>query len=47
MGNIRNKMEGLTSKKTKRTTIEGKPQGEHQVPKPPPVVTSISYRKMN
>jgi len=45
--NIKNKMEGLTSKKTKRTTKEGKPQGEHQVPEPLPVVISISYRIRN
>jgi hypothetical protein len=37
-GNTRNKMEGPTSKKTKKTTKEGEPQGEHQVPKPPPVL---------
>ncbi len=33
--------------KDKRTTKEGKPQGEHQVPKPLPVVISISYRIRN
>jgi hypothetical protein len=34
-------MEGPMSKKTKKTTLKGKPQGEHQVSKPPPIAKSI------
>jgi hypothetical protein len=35
-------MEGLA---TTKKTEEGKPQGEHQVPKPPPMVRSISNKE--
>jgi len=45
-GNTRNKLEGPTSKQIKRTTYEGKPQGQHQVYKPPPVVRSISKKEI-
>jgi hypothetical protein len=33
------------SKKTKKTTKEGEPQGEHQVPKPALITRSISNKK--
>ncbi len=38
-------MEGLTSKKAKKTINEGESQGEHQVSELPPVVESISNKK--
>jgi len=38
-------MEGPTSKNTNETTQEGEPQGEHQVPKLPLVVRSISNKE--
>ncbi len=37
-GNTKNKMEG---QEDKRTTKEGKSQGEHQVLEPPPIKRSI------
>ncbi len=43
----RNKIEGpTTSKKTNEPPQEGESQGEHQVPKPPLVVRSISKKEM-
>jgi hypothetical protein len=38
-------MEGLMSKKTKRTTKEGEPHKEHQVLKPLLVARSISNKE--
>jgi hypothetical protein len=40
-----NKMEGPTSKKTKKSTQEGEPQREHQVPKPRLAKRSISNKE--
>jgi hypothetical protein len=45
MGKTRNKMEGLMSKKTKKTTKEGEPHKEHQVLKSLPIVRSISNKE--
>jgi hypothetical protein len=41
----RNKMEGPSYKKTNEPPQEGKSQREHQVPKPPLVVRSISKKE--
>jgi hypothetical protein len=44
-GNTRNKNGRNRIQEDKRTTKEGESQGEHQVPKPPPIMRSISNKE--